>query len=209
MKLETWKPKTNFKFNFENAKYILAFLVLIFVIFGGVKFGKITNEYVYWKDTEDLYTAALVNAPIDYSYMKPFRNWEIEGLDDIEAGAAIALVVKTYEQKGEKSRVVFEKNSSKILHIASLTKLLTAYISLKNYDLEQKTTITKEVVDTEESKGQFRIGEEFTVEELLHSMLIESSNDAAKAIADIMGEKQFVRLMNSQVKKMGQIVFLP
>jgi len=199
MKLETWKPKANFKFNFQDAKYVLAFLVLIFVIFGGVKLGKIMNEYIYWQETKDIYTAALVNAPIDYSYMKPFRNWQVGELEDIGAQAAIALVVKIGQ---EESRVVFEKDISKMLHIASLTKILTAYVALKNYDLEQKIIITKQIVDTEENKGQFRIGEEFTVGELLHSMLIESSNDAAKAIADVVGEKQFVGLMNSQAKEM-------
>jgi len=200
MKLETWRPKTNFKFNSENAKYILAFLVLILLIPGGIKMGKIMNEYVYWQETKDIYTAALVNAPVDYSYMKPFRNWKVGELENIVAQAAITLVVKTDEQE---SRIIFEKNSSKMLHIASLSKLMTAYIALKNYDLEQKIIITKEIVDTEENKGQFRIGEEFTVEELLNSMLIESSNDAAKAIADVIGEKQFVNLMNSKVKEIG------
>jgi hypothetical protein len=53
MKLETWRPKTNFKFNSENAKYILAFLVLILLIPGGIKMGKIMNEYVYWQETKD------------------------------------------------------------------------------------------------------------------------------------------------------------
>jgi len=200
MKLETWKPKTNFKFNFQNAKYVLAFLVLVFLILGGVKLGKIINEYVYWQETKDVYTAALVNAPIDYSYMKPFRNWKVGELEDVQAQAVIALVVKT---EGQESRVVLEKNGSKMLHIASLSKLLTAYVALKNYDLEQKIIITKQIIDTEENKGQFRIGEEFTVQELLYSMLIESSNDAAKAIADVVGEKQFVGLMNSQAKEMG------
>ncbi|MEA3453265.1 MAG: serine hydrolase [Patescibacteria group bacterium] len=199
MKLETWKLKTRFKFSFQNAKYILAFLVFVFIILGGVKLGNIINEYVYWQNTKDIYTAALITPPIDYSYMKPFRNWGVANLENIGAQAAIAFVIK---DKGE-SRIVFEKNSSKMLHIASLSKIFTAYIALKNYDLEEKITITKQVVDTEETKGQFRIGEKFTVEELLYSMLIESSNDAAKAIADVMGERQFVKLMNSEAKSMG------
>jgi len=200
MKLETWKPRIKSKFDSLNFKDVLATLTIILLVLGSFKIGKIANEYLYWQETKDIYTAALVNAPIDYSYLKPFRNWEIRNLEGIGAVAAIALVTDT--EKSE-SQVIFEKNASKPLPIASLTKLLTGYIALKNYDLEQKVSITQEVINTKENEGQFMVGQEFAVEELLYSMLIESSNDSAKALADIMGEKKFVGLMNLEAKKMG------
>jgi len=103
----------------------------------------------------------------------------------------------------KKNHVLFEINASKPLPIASLSKLLTAYVVLKNYSLEQKVSITQEIVNTEENKGQFRVGEQFTIEELLYSMLVESSNDAASALASIVGEKEFVKLINSEVDRIG------
>jgi len=198
MKLETLQLKTKHIYSLK-AKYVLAFLIILFLVLGSLKLGKIVNEYIYWKNTKEIYTAALAKSPVDYSFLKPFRNWKVGDLGEISAKAAISLVTG----KDGGSQIIFEKNPSKLLPIASLSKLLTAYVALKNYDLNQKTVITQDAVKTEENTGQFKAGEEFTVKELLHSMLIESSNDAARALADIMGEKQFVALMNSEVKKMG------
>ncbi len=178
----------------------MAFLIFVFIILSGVKLGKVVNEYVYWQRTKDIYNVALIDAPIDYSYFKPFRNWEVGDLEDIEAGAAITLVSSTKENK---NRVIFEKNASKILPIASLSKIMTAYIVIKNYNLEDTKIITQEIVNTEENKGQFSVGEEFTAKELLYSALVESSNDAARALEDIMGRKEFMNLMNSEAKEMG------
>jgi D-alanyl-D-alanine carboxypeptidase len=200
MKLETWKIKTKPCLDFLKAKHVLAFFIVVFLVLASIKLGQIINEYVYLNNLKDIYTASIVKNPIDYSFLKPFRNWNVNDLDDIDAKAAASLV--TGEWNG-KSQLIFGRNASKMLPIASLTKLLTAYVALKNYDLEQTTVITPEVVATEEAKGYLRVGEEFTVNELLHSMLIESSNDAAKAIADIMGEKEFVATMNAEAKRMG------
>lgn len=185
--------------SFPNPKYILVFLVFIFIIFGSIRFIRIVNEYVYWRETRDLYTAALFNIPVDYSHLKPFRNWAVSDLENIRARAAIVLVTET-EKAG--SRVIFKKNASKILPIASLTKMLTAYIALKNYELRETVVITKEVIRTDQDISGLDPGEKITVEKLLYSMLIESSNDAAYALAGIMGERNFLDLMNLQVKEM-------
>jgi D-alanyl-D-alanine carboxypeptidase len=200
MKLETWKPKTKFKLDSVNLKDALAVLIVILLVLGSFMLGKIANEYLYWKNTKEIYMAAVVKSPVDYSFLKPFRNWEVSNLEGIGATAAIALATEAEEGKNQ---IIFEINASKLLPIASLTKILIAYIVSKDYDLEQEITITQEVVDTKGDEAQFKVGEKFIVRELLYSMLIESSNDAAKALADIMGEKQFVDLMNSQAKEMG------
>lgn len=202
MKLETWKPKTSIfaklKFIFSNFKYALAVLTVILLILGSVKLGGIIREYLYWQKTKDIYTAAVANTIIDYSFLKPLRNWNVENLNDIQSTAAMVLSVN---QNGD--QFLFEKNADKILPIASLSKLITAAVALKNYDLSQKVTITQAIIKTESDIGFFRVGEEFTIEELLYSMLLESSNDAAKSLSELMGGKKFVILMNEEIKKMG------
>ncbi|MBU1045716.1 serine hydrolase [Patescibacteria group bacterium] len=198
MNLETWKPKAKFGVNLPQTKNILAGALLLALISGSVFLGKIANEYLYWKKTKDIYTAAVVSAPVDYSFLRPFRNWRIGELEGLNAKSAIALVTDSGNP-----RVIFDKSPDQIMPIASLTKLLTAYIALQNYELDQETVISQRAVDTEENVGGFRAGEKFAVDQLLYSILIESSNDAARALAEIMGEPQFVNLMNKEMEEIG------
>ena len=198
MNLETWSPKAKFKFNLLPTKNIVAGGLLLALILGSVALGRMANEYLYWKKTESIYTAAIASAPVDYSFLKPFRNWKMGELGGLNAKSAISLVTNSGNP-----RTIFDKSPDQIMPIASLTKLLTAYISLKNYELDQITAISQRAVETEENIGGFGMGEKFTVERLLHSILIESSNDAARALAEIMGEQRFVSLMNEEAEKIG------
>ena len=197
MKLETLKINSK-ALKTKKAKTWMSAILMLFFVLAGIKFVYILNEYSYWKNTEDIYTAAIADKAIDYSFLKPFRNWEIKGLEGIYARSAVSMVINSHEEK-----IVFERNSDAMFPIASLSKIMTAYVALKNYELNDSIVITQKIVQTEENKGNFRIGEQLTVEELLASMLIESSNDAAMAIAEIMGENKFISLMNQEAKTLG------
>lgn len=102
---------------------------------------------------------------------------------EIQAESAISVFVNP---KGEEE-IIFEKNSALIRPIASLTKLMTALVSQKIYESEQAFYISQRAIDQEGDKGNLKVGERLYLRDLLHSMLIESSNDAAWAIAE--GEK--------------------
>ena len=82
---------------------------------------------------------------------------------------------------------------------------MSASIILENYDMEQIIEISngaaqKPVAWWEE---MLRAGEECYVKDLFYSMLIESNNSATHALAEIIGEGQFVRLMNLEAEKIG------
>jgi len=119
---------------------------------------------------------------------------------DLDIAAKSALAIKL---ENGKIRVIFQKNSLEKTPIASLSKLLTALVVLENYKLTDQTEISKIAVAQEEDTGQFKAGERLTVEALLHSALIESSNDAAYALADIVGQEAFVDLCNLTAQKIG------
>jgi len=197
MKLETLKINSKALKTKKAKTWISGILLLLFVL-AGIKFVYILNEYSYWKSTKEIYTAAIAHPVIDYSFLKPFRNWRVKGLEGIDALSAVSMAANSHEEK-----IVFEKNSDVIVPIASLSKIMTAYVALKNYELSDSIIMTQKIVQTEENKGNFRIGERLTVEQLVASALIESSNDAAMAIAEIMGEKKFVSLMNQEAKALG------
>lgn len=122
----------------------------------------------------------------------------------LEINAKASILVKINENGNEK--ILFEKDSEKPLAIASLTKLMTALVVFDLDDVyveSQPVKITKEAVEQEgQSKyGELKIGESLSVKNLLYIALIESSNDAAFALTEPIGEQGFVELMNLYSKK--------
>jgi D-alanyl-D-alanine carboxypeptidase len=130
---------------------------------------------------------------------------ELNGLknnfEELNIDAKAAISVKVDYQGNEK--VVFAKNINEKLPIASLSKLMTALVVIKSYNLYQLIPITSESVAQEESFGCLVAGEKLSVNNLLHSALIESSNDAAFALTQPMSEEVFVDSMNTYSNIMG------
>lgn len=103
--------------------------------------------------------------------------------------------------------VLFEKNAHKQMYPASTTKIMTAILTLENTDLNDKVIIDKETPFTGGSRMYVKEGEQFTVEQLLYSLMIESANDAAVALAKhISGStEEFAKLMNKRAKELGAL----
>jgi D-alanyl-D-alanine endopeptidase (penicillin-binding protein 7) len=111
------------------------------------------------------------------------------------------------------SRTILEKDSSRSLPIASLTKLVTAVIAENIFDRAANANanantpieITPRILATDGNTAAFRNGEEFTADELLYPLLMVSSNDAAEALAeaDPQGRAAFIKSMNQWVNSIG------
>lgn len=104
----------------------------------------------------------------------PLLRHDVKGFTT-NARSALSVFV---DEQG-KSEVLFEKNANDSLPIASITKLMTALIVMEQYDLDENAN------------------------DLLHSMLIESNNDSAKALSSMAGESNFLLLMNEKAKNIG------
>ncbi|MEK7542169.1 MAG: serine hydrolase [Patescibacteria group bacterium] len=113
---------------------------------------------------------------------------------ELQARSVLALYIK----EAGATKVLFEKNSETPLPIASITKLMTSLVAVKNYGSEERITITPEILETSGSAGQMRPGDVFTVKDLLYLALMESSNDAAVALTKPLGAQEFVVLMNNE-----------
>lgn len=115
------------------------------------------------------------------------------------AQSAIAMEASTGE-------VLYEKNAREKIYPASTTKLWTAYLVIKNInDLNKKITVETDLSWVEPSSMFLRVGESFTVRELLEVMMLKSANDVAVLFAiEISGSvEEFARLMNEEAKKIG------
>jgi len=104
-----------------------------------------------------------------------------------------------------KTITLAEKNSGDLLPMASLTKLMTAIVAYKNYNLEDEITMGPKVNDWADSSKRFIPGTVFKTSELLRALLIESNNDAAMALASKMGLDNFLSAMNNEATGIGLI----
>lgn len=102
-------------------------------------------------------------------------------------------------------KIIASKNANMKLAPASTTKIMTALLTLEKTKLSDVVTIGKEPPLAEGSSIALKEGDQYTVEELLEGLLLESANDCAVALADhISGtEEAFVKLMNEKAKSLG------
>ena len=184
-------------------KNILLFVIFVFliVIILGALHWFFNSLYGFFEEKAALnqqkFLASVKTTPITQNLL-PYRNWQIEDLK-IDAEAAISIETDLFLQ----SKILFKKNETKTLPIASLSKLMTALVVLKNYDLQQQITITNEDILQEGQQGDLKVGQILSVKNLLYITLIESSNDAAFALSLIMGQDKFVALMNVEANNLG------
>lgn len=129
----------------------------------------------------------------DSENILPKRDWTVPFLE-LDAQAALAI-------KTDGSRVYYNKNIEARRPVASLTKLMTAIVVLENYDLNLVIKIHSNAIKREGSAGDLKPSELITIRSLLSIMLVDSSNDAAFALAE--QRQDFISLMNKKAKELN------
>ena len=86
---------------------------------------------------------------------------------------------------------------------ASLTKLMTATVIMDNIATSTLITITPEMFAADPDEETLVVGDTYSVEDLLHLMLMPSSNVAAEAEADYFGRAKFMQEMNTRAREWG------
>jgi D-alanyl-D-alanine carboxypeptidase len=102
-------------------------------------------------------------------------------------------------------KLLFEKNSTKKLKIASLTKVMTAVLVLEHANLNQVVTVSEKAATIGENSMGITAGEQYTVNELMYGLLLPSGNDSAYALAEgTAGDVDtFISWMNLKAKELG------
>jgi D-alanyl-D-alanine endopeptidase (penicillin-binding protein 7) len=122
--------------------------------------------------------------------------------DALDLKSSVALVIDQ-----DTREVLFSKNDSAVLPIASLTKLMTGVIvSGAKLPMDEIIAVTQDDVDTEKhSSSRLKVGTSLTRGELLHLALMSSENRAAHALGRTYpgGLATFVSLMNAKAKLLG------
>lgn len=122
--------------------------------------------------------------------------------DPLELNSSVALVID--QVTGE---VLFSKNDSAVLPIASLTKLMTGLVLADAHlPMDEMITITQDDVDTyKNSSSRLAVGTTLSRGEMMHLALMSSENRAAHALGRTYpgGLTHFVRLMNAKAQEIG------
>ncbi|MGH8288301.1 MAG: D-alanyl-D-alanine carboxypeptidase family protein [Steroidobacteraceae bacterium] len=121
----------------------------------------------------------------------------------LDAGSYILVDFRT-------GQVLAQKNADERLPMASLTKLMTAYVifsALKGgrLTLNEPVTISKEAWRTGGSRMFVNVGSQVPVIDLIEGMIVQSGNDATVALAQKVGGTRagFVQMMNEYAQRLG------
>jgi len=106
--------------------------------------------------------------------------------------------------------VMLNKNGDEAMHPSSMSKLMTVYILFQRLKegrvhLDDKFSISEKAWRTQGSKTFVGIGEQISVEDLIHGIIIQSGNDACIVVAEGLSgnEEAFVSEMNRVAKTIG------
>lgn len=105
----------------------------------------------------------------------------------------------------ESGRILYEKNGHQILPMASTTKIMTCILALEYGRLSDYVKISSYAASMPKVKLGVCAGEYYLLEDLLYSLMLESHNDAAVAIAEhIAGSTDaFANMMNQKALEIG------
>lgn len=124
----------------------------------------------------------------------------VNSVDTSEAEAALLCSINDKE-------VLYGKNANEKLDPASLTKVMTAIVALKNGNLDDVLTASEnvEISESGASLVGIKAGDTMTLDQALHALLMPSGNDAAVMIAEYIAgsEEAFVKLMNEEAAALG------
>lgn len=121
----------------------------------------------------------------------------------VEVSAPHAILIDM-----DTGKTLYEKDAYSAVYPASTTKVLTAILTLENCKLDDIATVSYTAIHSVYADGttaNLLEGEEYTIEELLYTMLVHSANDAAYVLAEHVGgtTKSFCDMMNTRAKELG------
>jgi D-alanyl-D-alanine carboxypeptidase (penicillin-binding protein 5/6) len=105
----------------------------------------------------------------------------------------------------DSGRVLYSKNGDEVRAMASTTKIMTLILALENAKLDEIVTVSGYAASMPQVRLGMKKGEEYRMKDLLYSLILESHNDSAVAIAEhISGSvEEFAKLMNLKAIEIG------
>jgi D-alanyl-D-alanine carboxypeptidase (penicillin-binding protein 5/6) len=188
--------------------FILSRILFIFFIAGfffmflWLSYGKETKQLSYISPVPDFLTLAKNNQVKGLDFWLPFiQQTHASGtLENLTAKSVLMYDLTT-------NKTIYEKNADQRMAMASLTKIMTAIVSLENKRTDDIYTVYSRDIVGEDSMG-VSPGEKLSLEELMYGLLLPSGNDAAEVLADNYpdgGRPAFITAMNQKAQALGLV----
>lgn len=105
----------------------------------------------------------------------------------------------------DNGRVLFEKNGYEKRAMASTTKIMTLLVTLENANMDDIVTISSNAARQPDVQLNVNTGEQYVLGDLVYSLMLESHNDVAVAIAEHVGGsvEGFAKMMNTRARELG------
>ena len=118
-----------------------------------------------------------------------------------QVSASTSIVVMDLDS----GRILYQNNAKEKKLIASITKIMTALITIENINLDKKITVGKEVLKSYGTNTYIEVGEELRVIDLLYGLILRSGNDAALTLSNnvFRNEEEFIKQMNNKSASLG------
>lgn len=102
-------------------------------------------------------------------------------------------------------RVLFGKDEKSIKPMASTTKIMTCIVTLENADLTDVVEVSAYAATMPDVQLHIEKGEYYRLKDLMYSLMLESHNDSAVAIAEHVGGsvEEFAQMMNEKAASIG------
>lgn len=120
------------------------------------------------------------------------------------------MTARSYIVMDGSGNVLLEHNPNEKMEVASICKLMTTLITLEHLDsgnlkLDDKVVASAYACSAEGSQAFLDSGSEYTIRDLLKSVIVASANDSAIVLAESIGgsESNFVNMMNDKAKDLG------
>ncbi len=132
------------------------------------------------------------------SYAENDSSYETLSNNDLYALSAVLM-------DGESGRILYDKAGDEVRANASTTKILTCILALEYGNIDDTVSVSAYAEKMPDVQLNMKEGEEYILEDLLYSLMLESHNDSAVAIAEhISGSvTAFADLMNEKAKEIG------
>jgi len=103
------------------------------------------------------------------------------------------------------NRVLYEENGYKKMAMASTTKIMTCIVILENANLGDVVTVSSYAARMPDVQLNINTGDQYYLKDLLYSLMLESHNDVAVALAEHVGGsvEGFATMMNKKAKELG------
>ena len=117
---------------------------------------------------------------------------------------AININASVVVMDADSGRILYSENKDERKLIASTTKIMTTLIALENSNIKKEVEVKDEILKVNGSMIYSKIGEKYTIEDLLYGLMLRSGNDAAMTIAtNVLGYNEFINKMNLKAIEIG------